>query len=67
MGVMTSDSFQRVGERSQILVYRVEEEVVIPKVREPLCEVPSSFTVLSPVFTDHGRGQGRPRASSQTR
>lgn len=38
-----------------------------PKVREPLCEVPSSFTVLGLVFTDHGRGQGRPRVSSQTR
>ena len=67
MGVLTSDSFQSVGERSQIMVCRVEEDIVIPKVREPLCEVPSSFTVLSPVFTDHGRGQGRPRASSQTR
>lgn len=61
MRVVTSDSFQIVGERSQILVYVVEEEVVSLKVRELLCEVPSSFTVSGPVFTDHRRGQGRRR------
>lgn len=54
MRVMTSDSFQIVGERSQILVYTVEEEAVRPKVRELLCGVPSSFTVSGPVFTGHG-------------
>lgn len=59
--MVTSDSFQIVGERSQILVYVVEEEVVSLKVRELLCEVPSSFTVLGPVFTDHRRSQGRRR------
>lgn len=63
MRVVTSDSFQIVGERSQILVYAVEEEVVSLKVRELLCEVPSSFTV----FTDHRRGQGRRRPGDRRR
>lgn len=54
MWAMTSASFG-----AQILVYRVEQEVASPKVREALCEIRPFFAVVDPVFADRGLGQGR--------
>lgn len=54
MGVMTSDPFHIVGRRTQILVHRVEEEGLSPKVREFLCEVSPFFTAVGHIVRTLG-------------